>query len=72
MCTTMPAGRIDTPVSTMDVVPTVCELAGLDITPIAAWTDGESLVGLANGVPRIYTFNTADFEAFKELAVTTP
>jgi predicted nucleic acid-binding protein len=27
---------------------------------------------LANGVPRIYTYNTSDFEAFKELAVSTP
>ncbi|HEX3885116.1 MAG TPA: type II toxin-antitoxin system VapC family toxin [Stellaceae bacterium] len=26
----------------------------------------------ANGIQRIYTFNTADFEAFPELAVTTP
>jgi predicted nucleic acid-binding protein len=27
---------------------------------------------LANGVRRIYTFNTADFEAFDELTVSTP
>lgn len=27
---------------------------------------------IANGVQRIYTFNTADFEAFKELVVLTP
>lgn len=27
---------------------------------------------LANGVHRIYTFNTADFEVFKELVVSTP
>lgn len=27
---------------------------------------------IANGVLRIYTFNTADFEAFKELIVSTP
>jgi predicted nucleic acid-binding protein len=26
----------------------------------------------ANGVQRIYTFNTADFEAFPELSVVTP
>jgi predicted nucleic acid-binding protein len=26
----------------------------------------------ANGVPRIYTFNTRDFEAFSELRVVTP
>jgi predicted nucleic acid-binding protein len=26
----------------------------------------------ANGVHRIYTFNTADFEAFSELSIATP
>ena len=26
----------------------------------------------ANGVPRIYTFNTADFDVFPELSVVTP
>jgi len=26
----------------------------------------------ANGVQRIYTFNTGDFEVFPELAVVTP
>ena len=26
----------------------------------------------ANGIDRIYTFNTADFEAFTELSVVTP
>jgi predicted nucleic acid-binding protein len=26
----------------------------------------------ANGVQRIYTFNTADFEVFTELSVVTP
>ena len=27
---------------------------------------------LANGVPRIYTFNTTDFEAFAEVVTATP
>ena len=27
---------------------------------------------LANGVQRIYTYNTSDFEGFKELAVSEP
>ena len=27
---------------------------------------------LANGVPRIYTFNTTDFERFSELVISTP
>ena len=48
----MPAGRIDTPVSTMDVTPTLCDLAGIDMTEVAPWTDGESLIPLANGAQR--------------------
>ena len=48
----MAPGRIDTPVSTIDVTPTLAELAGIDISAIAPWTDGESLVGLAKGVER--------------------
>ncbi len=42
-------GRIDTPVSTLDVLPTLAEMAGIDLREIAPWTDGESLVGLASG-----------------------
>ena len=42
-------GRIDTPASTLDVVPTVAALAGLDISSLARWTDGEDLTGLATG-----------------------
>ncbi|MFT3691045.1 choline-sulfatase [Paenirhodobacter sp.] len=41
--------RIDTPVSTLDVVPTVAALAGLDIGSLARWTDGEDLTPLATG-----------------------
>ena len=41
--------RIDTPVSTLDVTPTVAALAGLDITPLKPWTDGEDLAPLATG-----------------------
>lgn len=43
------AGRIDTPVSTLDVTPTLAELAGIDLGEVLPWTDGESLVGLADG-----------------------
>ncbi|MES5097881.1 choline-sulfatase [Agrobacterium sp. BA1120] len=39
--------RIDAPVSTLDVTPTLCALAGLDITSLKRWTDGEDLSGLA-------------------------
>ena len=48
----VPAGRIDTPVSNIDVCPTLCDLAGIDISEIMPWTTGESLVPLANGTPR--------------------
>ncbi len=48
----IPAGLIDTPVSTVDVSPTLCDLAGIDMSDIAPWTDGETLVPLANGVSR--------------------
>ncbi len=42
----IPAGqRIDSPVSLLDVGPTVCELAGADILP----GDGKSLAGLIRG-----------------------
>lgn len=44
--------RIDTPVSTIDLTATLGDLAGLDLTEIAPWTDGESLVPLAKGTPR--------------------
>ncbi|SNX69250.1 choline-sulfatase [Cereibacter ovatus] len=48
----LPAGRIDAPVSTIDVTPTLCALAGIDISEVAPWTDGQSLVPLATGTPR--------------------
>ena len=46
------AGRIDAPVSTVDVTPTLCDLAGISLDEIAPWTDGESLVPLAKGAER--------------------
>ena len=48
----MPGGRIDAPVSTMDLTPTLCDLAGISLDQIAPWTDGETLVPLANGADR--------------------
>ncbi|MFD1880448.1 choline-sulfatase [Paracoccus pacificus] len=39
----MAAGRVDRPVSSIDVLPTLCDLAGLAMNDIAPWTDGESL-----------------------------
>ncbi len=41
--------RIDQPVSTLDVVPTLAGLAGLDIARLKPWTDGEDLAPLAKG-----------------------
>jgi choline-sulfatase len=43
---------ITTPVSTIDVTPTLCDLAGISIAEVMPWTDGESLVPLARGTPR--------------------
>ena len=52
----MAPGRVDQPVSTIDVLPTLCDLAGLPMDEIAPWTDGRSLVqGAARGpVPMEY------------------
>jgi choline-sulfatase len=48
----MAAGRIDAPVSTLDVTPTLAALAGVSLDEIAPWVDGESLVSLAQGGER--------------------
>ncbi|MCB1461711.1 MAG: choline-sulfatase [Nitratireductor sp.] len=44
--------HVETPVSTMDVTPTICDLAGIDIDEILPWTDGETLVPLMRGGTR--------------------
>lgn len=44
-----PARRIDQPVSTLDVTPTLAGLAGIDIASLRQWTDGEDLAPLALG-----------------------
>ena len=41
------ARQVETPVSTLDVTPTLCSLAGLDITSLKQWMDGEDLSGFA-------------------------
>lgn len=46
------AGQVLTPVSNIDVTPTLAELAGVSIDEVAPWTDGYSLVSLANGQSR--------------------
>lgn len=42
-------GRVDVPVSTIDLLPTLAGLAGLDLSSVAPWTDGESLLPLMQG-----------------------
>ena len=44
--------RINDPVSTIDVLPTLCELAGVSMEDVKPWTDGQSLVPTAKGEPR--------------------
>ncbi|TPK60394.1 MULTISPECIES: choline-sulfatase [unclassified Mesorhizobium] len=46
------AGLIEAPVSNLDVTPTLCELAGIDIDAVAPWTDGQSLLPLIDGERR--------------------
>ena len=43
---------VTTPVSTIDLLPTLCDLIGLDLTDIQPWTDGETLLPFARGAER--------------------
>jgi choline-sulfatase len=45
-------GRIDTPVSTIDLAPTVAALAGVSMDEVAPWTEGVNLVPVARGAAR--------------------
>jgi len=45
-------GHCSTPVSTIDVCPTLCALAGADMSALAEWTTGENLLPLAQGGSR--------------------
>lgn len=45
----LPPGVIGHPVSTLDVMPTLCDLAGVALDDIRPWTDGTSLLPLATG-----------------------
>jgi choline-sulfatase len=47
----MPATRIDTPVSTIDLAPTLAALAGISMAEVAPWTEGVTLIPVANGAP---------------------
>lgn len=48
----MAPGRVEAPVSTIDLCPTLCELAGVSMDEVAPWTTGESLVHLGQGGTR--------------------
>lgn len=48
----MAPGTVDAPVSTIDLCPTLCELANVPMDEVMPWTDGESLVPLASGKRR--------------------
>ncbi|MGD1878582.1 MAG: choline-sulfatase [Kiloniellaceae bacterium] len=45
-------GRIDTPVSTLDLLPTLCDMAGVPVAADAGTLDGESMLPLATGAAR--------------------
>ncbi|WP_422072259.1 choline-sulfatase [Tranquillimonas rosea] len=45
-------GLVTEPVSTIDVCPTLGDLAGVDMGDVMPWTDGESLVPVAKGNAR--------------------
>lgn len=48
----VPSGLVTTPVSNLDICPTLCDLAGIDMSAIMPWTDGRSLLPLAKGEAR--------------------
>jgi choline-sulfatase len=48
----VPAGRVETPVSAIDVAPTLAALAGIPPAEVSPWTDGANLVPVAKGENR--------------------
>ncbi|MEO9572699.1 MAG: choline-sulfatase [Tateyamaria sp.] len=48
----MTPGLITDPVSNIDVCPTLCDLAGVDMSEVAPWTAGQSVVPQGQGVER--------------------
>ncbi|PWK75788.1 choline-sulfatase [Aminobacter sp. AP02] len=48
----IPAGLIEAPTSNLDILPTLCDLAGIELAAIMPWADGQSLVPLMRGEER--------------------
>jgi choline-sulfatase len=48
----MAPGLNETPVSNIDVCPTLCDLAGVSMDDVMEWTTGQSLVPMGQGVER--------------------
>ncbi|WP_299150571.1 choline-sulfatase [uncultured Tateyamaria sp.] len=48
----MTPGLVTDPVSNIDVCPTLCDLAGVDMSEISPWTTGQSVVPQGQGVER--------------------
>ncbi|MCF7701808.1 choline-sulfatase [Loktanella sp. M215] len=48
----MEPGLVFDPVSSIDICPTLCALAGVDMSEVMAWTEGQSLVTQGQGVKR--------------------
>lgn len=48
----MEPGLVTDPVSNIDVCPTLCDLAGVDMSEVMPWTTGQSLVPQGQGVER--------------------
>ncbi|MBR9843248.1 MAG: choline-sulfatase [Rhodobacteraceae bacterium] len=48
----MAPGLITTPVSNIDICPTLCDLAGVSMEEVMPWTTGESLMPLGQGQTR--------------------
>jgi choline-sulfatase len=45
-------GLVEAPVSSLDINPTLCDLVGIDMSAIAPWTDGQSLLPLTTETGR--------------------
>ena len=45
-------GQVTAPVSTIDLCPTLCAMAGIDMAEVAPWTEGCDLTALAAGAAR--------------------